>query len=113
MALLRLNIPGIVLYGGSILPGRYQGHDITIQDVFEAVGANAAGRISDQELLEIENTRLPGRRSVRRPVHGQHDGHGDGVDWLRPWERLLSRRWTRARTRSASVAADVMDAWEK
>jgi dihydroxy-acid dehydratase len=60
MALLRLNIPGIVLYGGSILPGRYKGHDITIQDVFEAVGANAAGRISDEELLEIENRACPG-----------------------------------------------------
>jgi dihydroxy-acid dehydratase len=60
MALLRLNIPGIVLYGGSILPGRHKGHDITIQDVFEAVGANAAGRMSDQELLEIENAACPG-----------------------------------------------------
>jgi len=60
MALLRLNIPGIVLYGGSILPGRHKGHDITIQDVFEAVGANAAGRMSDQELLEIENEACPG-----------------------------------------------------
>jgi dihydroxy-acid dehydratase len=60
MALLRLNVPGIVLYGGSILPGRYKGVDLTIQDVFEAVGANAAGRISDQELLEIENRACPG-----------------------------------------------------
>ncbi len=60
MALLRLNIPGIVLYGGSILPGRHKGHDITIQDVFEAVGANAAGKISDFELLEIENHACPG-----------------------------------------------------
>jgi dihydroxy-acid dehydratase len=60
MALLRLNIPGVVLYGGSILPGRHKGHDITIQDVFEAVGANAAGRMSDQELLEIENHACPG-----------------------------------------------------
>src|SRR5437764_1219527 len=60
MALLRLNTPGIVLYGGSILPGRYKGHDITIQDVFEAVGANAAGKMSDQELLEIENHACPG-----------------------------------------------------
>src|SRR6266446_9025140 len=60
MALLRLNIPGLVLYGGSILPGRHNGHDITIQDVFEAVGANAAGRMSDQELLEIENQACPG-----------------------------------------------------
>jgi dihydroxy-acid dehydratase len=60
MALLRLNVPGIVLYGGSILPGRHNGRDITIMDVFEAVGANAAGRITDQELLEIENHACPG-----------------------------------------------------
>jgi len=60
MALLRLNVPGVILYGGSILPGRHHGRDITIQDVFEAVGANAAGRMSDQELLEIENHACPG-----------------------------------------------------
>ena len=60
MALLRLNTPGIVLYGGSILPGRYKGHDITIQDVFEAVGAHSAGKISDAELLDIENHACPG-----------------------------------------------------
>ncbi|HML16541.1 MAG TPA: dihydroxy-acid dehydratase [Bryobacteraceae bacterium] len=60
MALLRLNTPGVVLYGGSIMPGHYHGRDLTIQDVFEAVGANAAGRISDRELLEIENAACPG-----------------------------------------------------
>src|SRR5437016_1732605 len=60
MALLRLNIPGLVLYGGSIMPGRYQGRDLTIQDVYEAVGANAAGKMSDQELLDIENSACPG-----------------------------------------------------
>jgi dihydroxy-acid dehydratase len=60
MALLRLNVPGVVLYGGSIMPGHYHGHDITVQDVFEAVGANAAGKISDEELLAIENTACPG-----------------------------------------------------
>ena len=60
MALLRLNVPGVILYGGSILPGRHRGRDITIQDVFEAVGANAAGRMSDAELLEIENHACPG-----------------------------------------------------
>ncbi|MBV8072221.1 MAG: dihydroxy-acid dehydratase, partial [Acidobacteriaceae bacterium] len=60
MALLRLNVPGVVLYGGTILPGRYKGHDITIQDVFEAVGANAAGRMSDEELAAIENAACPG-----------------------------------------------------
>jgi dihydroxy-acid dehydratase len=60
MALLRLNIPSVVLYGGTILPGRHKGKDITIQNVFEAVGANAAGRMSDAELLEIENAACPG-----------------------------------------------------
>ena len=60
MALLRLNTPGVVLYGGSIMPGHYHGRDLTIQDVFEAVGANAAGRITDQELLEIEDSACPG-----------------------------------------------------
>src|ERR1700681_2429690 len=60
MALLRLNVPGLVLYGGSILPGHYHGKDITVQEVFVAVGANAAGKISDAELLEIENVACPG-----------------------------------------------------
>jgi dihydroxy-acid dehydratase len=60
MALLRLNIPGVVLYGGTILPGRHNGRDITIMEVFEAVGANAAGRISDEELRDIEDHACPG-----------------------------------------------------
>jgi dihydroxy-acid dehydratase len=60
MALLRLNVPGLVLYGGSIMPGRLNGKDLTIQDVFEAVGANAAGKISDAELLAVENAACPG-----------------------------------------------------
>ncbi|HZS51642.1 MAG TPA: dihydroxy-acid dehydratase [Bryobacterales bacterium] len=60
MALLRLNVPGLVLYGGTILPGYHNGKALTIQDVFEAVGANAAGRISDAELLAIENRACPG-----------------------------------------------------
>jgi len=60
MALLRLNVPGAVIYGGSILPGHHKGRDLTIQDVFEAVGANAAGKIDDAELLAIENAACPG-----------------------------------------------------
>jgi dihydroxy-acid dehydratase len=60
MALLRLNIPSIILYGGSILPGRWRDKDITILNVFEAMGANAAGKMSDEELLEIENHACPG-----------------------------------------------------
>ena len=60
MALARLDVPGVMLYGGSIPPGRYQGRDITIMDVFEAVGANAAGKISDQDLADIEASASPG-----------------------------------------------------
>jgi dihydroxy-acid dehydratase len=60
MALLRLNIPGFILYGGSILPGHFQGRDVTIQDVFEGIGANAAGKMSDEDLLELEKSACPG-----------------------------------------------------
>ena len=60
MALLRLNIPGVILYGGTILPGHHAGHDITIQTVFEAVGANARGLMSDTELQDIEDHACPG-----------------------------------------------------
>src|ERR687886_638002 len=60
MALLRLNIPGLVLYGGSIMPGRLGDRDLTIQDVFEAVGAHAAGKITDDELQAIEDFACPG-----------------------------------------------------
>ena len=60
MAMARLDLPGLVLYGGTIAAGNYRGKDVTIQDVFEAVGANAAGKISDADLLEIENVACPG-----------------------------------------------------
>ena len=63
MGAARLNIPSVFLYGGSILPGRFQGHDVTIQDVFEAVGAHAAGTMSDDELLELERNACPGAGS--------------------------------------------------
>jgi dihydroxy-acid dehydratase len=60
MALCRLNLPSVMLYGGSILPGHYHGDRITIQEVFEAVGAHAAGSITDAELTEIEDAASPG-----------------------------------------------------
>src|SRR5271167_915789 len=60
MALARMDIPGLVLYGGTIAAGNYRGKDVTIQDVFEAVGANAAGKMSDAELLALENVACPG-----------------------------------------------------
>jgi dihydroxy-acid dehydratase len=60
MALARINLPGMVLYGGTIAPGSYRGKDVTIQDVYEAIGANVAGKISDAELRELENVACPG-----------------------------------------------------
>ena len=60
MALARLNIPGVMLYGGSIAPGKFHEKNVTIQDVFEAVGAHARGSMSDAELLEIEQQACPG-----------------------------------------------------
>ncbi|MBI4566185.1 MAG: dihydroxy-acid dehydratase [Planctomycetes bacterium] len=60
MALARLDLPGLILYGGSILPGRFQDRDVTIQDVFEAVGACAAGRMSERELRDLESQACPG-----------------------------------------------------
>jgi dihydroxy-acid dehydratase len=60
MALARLNIPGLVLYGGSIEPGKFEGHSVTIQDVFEAVGAHARGKMTDAQLKELECAACPG-----------------------------------------------------
>jgi dihydroxy-acid dehydratase len=60
MALARLNIPGLILYGGSIAPGQFEGHSVTIQDVYEAVGAHARGKITDKQLKELECSACPG-----------------------------------------------------
>jgi dihydroxy-acid dehydratase len=60
MALARVDIPGLMLYGGSIAPGDFHGRDVTIQDVFEAVGAHASGKMSDADLLLMENRACPG-----------------------------------------------------
>ena len=60
MALARLNLPSLMLYGGSIMPGQFQGHDVTIQDVFEAVGKHASGKMTDAELKDLEDHACPG-----------------------------------------------------
>ena len=60
MALARLNIPGLVLYGGSIAPGEFEGHSVTIQDVYEAIGAHAHGSMSDARLKALETAACPG-----------------------------------------------------
>ncbi len=60
MALARLDVPSLMLYGGSIMPGQFQGRDVTIQDVFEAVGARAAGKMTDEEFHDLEDHACPG-----------------------------------------------------
>jgi dihydroxy-acid dehydratase len=59
MAMLRLNVPSVFMYGGSILPGRFKGHDVTVVDVFEGVGMHSAGKMSDEELHELECVACP------------------------------------------------------
>src|SRR2546428_2611912 len=60
MALLRVDVPGFALYGGSIQPGRFRGRDVTTQDLCEAVGANGAGKMSGGDLKELEDVVCPG-----------------------------------------------------
>ncbi|MGI8784365.1 MAG: dihydroxy-acid dehydratase [Acidobacteriota bacterium] len=60
MALARLNVPGLILYSGSIMPGSYEGRTITVQDVYEAIGAFNSGKISEEELIQIESSACPG-----------------------------------------------------
>jgi len=63
MGMLRANVPAIFVYGGTVLPGHYKGKDLNIVSVFEAVGENAAGRLSDEDLLQIERRAIPGTGS--------------------------------------------------
>lgn len=60
MALVRLNVPSFIIYGGSIMPGYWNGKEVTIQSVYEAIGANAAGKMSDEDLRDLENHACPG-----------------------------------------------------
>ncbi len=63
MAMLRMNVPAVFLYGGTIKPGHYQGRDVTVQDMYEAVGAHAAGKLTDKELYDMECVACPGAGS--------------------------------------------------
>jgi dihydroxy-acid dehydratase len=73
MAMVRLNVPSIFIYGGSILPGSFRGKPVTVQDLFEASASMAVGDMSDEDLDELEG-RLPVGRRLRRAVHRQHHG---------------------------------------
>ncbi len=74
MAAARLDLASVFLYAGSIMPGQVDGRDVTIIDAFEAVGACLAGKITREEVDEIERAICPGRGRLRRHVHRQHDG---------------------------------------
>jgi len=71
---------GSILYNGSIAPGRFRGRDVTIQDVFEAVGAAAAGTMTNADVHELESVACPGAGACGGPVHRQHDG--DALEFL-------------------------------
>jgi dihydroxy-acid dehydratase len=90
MAMVRLNVPSVFIYGGSILPGRLDGKDVTVQDVFEAVGQHQAGNYSDEQLAILERVSPALGRRLRRPVHRQH--HGLRVRSHRPRAAELLRR---------------------
>jgi dihydroxy-acid dehydratase len=81
MVMVRLNVPSVFIYGGSILPGRYKGRDLTVQDLFEAVGQNQAGNLSEAELKIME--------AVACPSSGSCGGHRAGAAQLLGCARTL------------------------
>ena len=110
MALARLDIPGVMLYGGSIRPGRFEGHDVTIQDVFEAVGAHATGRMSDEKLHELESVASPGAGACG----GQFTANTMAIAFSRLWRVMISlgriqRLSTSTPRRPASTATSAFD----
>ena len=90
MAMCRLNVPSIFIYGGSILPGTFKGQPVTVQDVFEAVGKHSVGDDVGRRSRRARAGRLSVGRRLRRAVHRQH--HGDGVRGDRACAALFGRR---------------------
>ena len=90
MAMCRLNVPSIFIYGGSILPGSFKGRPVTVQDLFEAVGQYSVGKVSAEDLDELEQVACPSAGVVRRAIHRQHHGHR--VRGHRPCVALFRRR---------------------
>ncbi len=103
MALARLDVPALMLYGGSIAPGEFHGHAVSIQDVFEAVGAHAKGMMSDAELKGHGRPRLSRAGRLRRTVHCQYHGNG-----LRVPGHFATRQQQRAGHGRASSARRPM-----
>ena len=106
MALARLDVPALMLYGGSIPPGRFQGHDVTIQDVFEAVGAHAAGKMTDEELHELEGVACPGAGACGGQFTANTMAMAFEILGISPMgSSMVPGRRTRARRRSPSRPA--------
>jgi len=89
MAMVRLNVPSIFIYGGSILPGNFRGQQVTVQDMFEAVGKHSVGEMSDADSRRNRARGMPVCRRVRRTIHRQY--HGDGVRGDRAGAALFGR----------------------
>ena len=81
MAMLRLNVPSIFVYGGSILPGRFHDKDVTVVDVFEAVGQHSSGNCPLQELIELEKVACPGHGACGGQFYCQYNGLCGGSHW--------------------------------
>ncbi len=90
MAMVRLNVPSIFIYGGSILPGNFRGQVVTVQDMFEAVGRHSVGSLSERRPRRDGAGGLPVGRRLRRAVHRQH--HGDRFRGDRPRAAVFGRR---------------------
>ena len=84
MAMLRLNVPSIFVYGGSILPGRYQDRDVTVVDVFEIVGKYAAGACPLSEVEALEKAACPGHGACGGPNKAKTLALGAEDTWLSP-----------------------------
>jgi dihydroxy-acid dehydratase len=90
MAMLRLNVPSIFIYGGSILPGNFRGQDVTVQDVFEAVGKHSVGKMSDA--ISTSSKRSPARRPAPAAAQFTANTMATGVRGDRPRAALFGRR---------------------
>src|SRR5207247_1392767 len=91
MSLARLNIPGLVLYGGSIAPGKFEGHAVTIQDVYEAIGAHARGSMSDAQLKSLEVSACPGARACGGPFTANNMAWVCGFLSIDDFDRISAR----------------------
>ena len=107
MALGRLDVPGLILYNGTIYPGTYKGQrNATVVSVYEAIGAVPGRQDHARRPVRDRERRMPGRGRLRRPVHREHDEHGDGVPRHQPRPgSTASRPRTRPRTRPPGAAA--------